>query len=310
VPAVRPAPTEPAYALSENETEPGLKRAAADVALALTTWEAGETVADIAARLPPEAGGIAGAFYQPGSWSRGRIVYPQLGGLLPDAASVMVVVEQTLGTAEGVNETVRTLDLRLRREAGEWRLEQLASTGGDEVFPPADLPALAEAVLGDPRIELPDSARWDIYAGRVSPRLLALMARLADETPYGVVTLFSGHPFEIFGTPRRSDHARGLAVDIYRIGDRRVVDDRLTGSTTHRLVAWLYDQPEIAKLGSPWAIDGFGGRSFTDALHNDHLHIAVYPDDPAGPADPAAPDAAVHDSARAASPCIACAERR
>ena len=170
------------FALSENETRPELKRVAADIALALTTWEIGDGVADIAARLPPAAGAIADAFYRPGSWSRGRIVYPQLGGLLPDAASVMVVIEQTLGTAEGASTTVRTLDLRLHRVDGGWRLAQLASTGGDEAFPPADLPAIAAAVLADPRIELPDSARWDIHAGRISPVLLEVMARLAAET--------------------------------------------------------------------------------------------------------------------------------
>lgn len=263
--------------LSLQETHPDIKSAATAAALGLCTYETDETVADIAARLPREAAPFAGSLHQPNSWSRCRIVYPQFGGLQPDSASVMVVLEQLAGSAQGVHRQVRTLDIRLRHEDGQWRFDQLASIGGDE--PPAleELPDEALAVLGDPRIELPDSARWDIIAGRASPVLLQLMTRLAERTSYGVVALSSGHPWEIFGTPRQSDHAKGLAMDIYRTGQRLVIDDRAAGSPTHEIVTWLYAQPEVARMGSPWALDGFGGRSFTDALHQDHLHVAVSP---------------------------------
>jgi hypothetical protein len=190
----------------------------------------------------------------------------------------MVVLEQVMGSAEGVRHHIRTLDIRLRRQDGHWRFDQLPSIGGDELTSMTELPTEALAVLGDPRIELPDSARWDIIAGRVSPALLRLMARLAEQTSYSVVTLSSGHPWEIFGTPRQSDHTKGLAMDIYRTGDTLVIDDRAADSSTYEIATWLYAQPEVARMGSPWALDGFGGRSFTDALHQDHLHIATSPD--------------------------------
>ncbi len=73
------------------------------------------------------------------------------------------------------------------------------------------------------------------------------MARMAEETPFGVATLATGHAWEIFGTPRQSDHSRGLAVDLYRIGDTQVINDRAPASATHDLVVWLYDQPEVAQ---------------------------------------------------------------
>jgi hypothetical protein len=206
------------------------------------------------------------------------MVYPQLGGLASDRASVMVVVEQRTGTAPTLDTEVRTLNVEVRRVGSQWRFERLISAGGAPVRPTAALSEVALAVLADPRIELPDSARWDIAAGLVSEDLLNLMARLAERTAFGVVTLSAGHSWEIYGTPRQSDHARGLAVDIYRLGERLVIDDRTPGSTTHSLVTWLYDQPEVARMGSPWALDGFGGRSFTDPLHQDHLHIAVWPE--------------------------------
>ena len=135
----------------------------------------------------------------------------------------------------------------------------------------------ALAVLNDPRIEMPDSARWDILSGAIAPNLLRIMARLAERTPYGVTTLSQGHPYEVFGTDKQSDHTRGRAVDIYRLGDTLVIDDRAEGSMTYKTVQWLYDQPEIRQIGSPWALDGYGGKSFRDRLHQDHLHIAANP---------------------------------
>jgi NAD(P)H-flavin reductase len=79
----------------------------------------------------------------------------------------------------------------------------------------------------------------------------------------------------VFGTDRQSDHTRGRAVDIYRLDQTLVIDDRAEGSFTHQIVKWLYDQPEIRQIGSPWRLEGPRGRSFTDRLHQDHLHVAV-----------------------------------
>ena len=31
----------------------------------------------------------------------------------------------------------------------------------------------------------------------------------------------------------------------------------------------------VSEVGSPWALDGYGGRSFTDDVHLDHVHIGV-----------------------------------
>lgn len=278
-PSTVEAPQSAPLVLSPNETHPNAKALASRVALAVTTYEPHESVSDLAARLdfadPQAAAQMAALFHVPGSWSRGRIVYPQLGGLTDDRVSVMVVVEQMIGLPDGVLVASRTLDVRLALSGGSWRFERLASAGGTPLPPPQTLSPEAQAVLSDPRIEMPDSARWDIYSGLISPSLLAVMARLADIAPYGVVTLSEGHPYEVFGTPRQSDHSRGRAVDIYRVGDRLVIDDRAQGSLTYRVVEWALAQPEIRQVGSPWRFEGPPGRSFTDRLHLDHLHIAV-----------------------------------
>jgi hypothetical protein len=276
---VPPRPHVP-FELSDGELEAFVKRFATDVALTLTTYDAGDDIRDIVARFPLASNeavveDAVRSLHHPASWSRGRIVYPQFGGLLPEQASVMVVVEQQIGSVAGIRTETRTLDVRVSLREGDWHFERLASHGGDPVPRPETLTPEARAVLDNPRIELPDSARWDVYAGLVSPALLEVMARAAEEWPLGVIVFHSGHPWHIFGTYRMSDHSRGIAVDVHRIGDRLVIDDRAEGSTTHRFVKWLFEQPDVAVIGSPWALDGFGGRSFTDLLHQDHIHIAV-----------------------------------
>ncbi len=205
------------------------------------------------------------------------MIYPQLGGLGDTRASVMVVTQQMVGTDAGVRVFIRTLDVRLALEGGKWRFASVQSDGGTQVLPSGPVSPEALAVLNDPRIEMPDSARWDILSGAIAPNLLRIMARLAERTPYGVTTLSQGHPYEVFGTDKQSDHTRGRAVDIYRLGDTLVIDDRAEGSMTYKTVQWLYDQPEIRQIGSPWALDGYGGKSFSDRLHQDHLHIAANP---------------------------------
>ncbi|WP_052668152.1 hypothetical protein [Nitriliruptor alkaliphilus] len=285
-PPVSPPPApEPAaaYELADGETGPAAKRAAADLAQGLTTYEPDESFGEVVARVtddPELARRLEAAgrdLHHEGAWSRGEIVYPQLGGLEDDASAVITVVRQQVGHPDGsTTDHTRTLDIRVDLTAdGQWRVSELASAGGHPVPRPDDLSAEAAAVLDDDRIELPDTARWDIHRGAVDDTLLALMARIAERTPYGVVVLETGHSREVFGTDRTSRHAEGRAVDIHRLGDSLVIDDRARGSATHELVEWLYEQPELSEVGSPWALDGFGGRSFTDELHQDHLHVGV-----------------------------------
>lgn len=279
-----PAPDpHPPFVLSADEAVPNGKRFAADIVQALLTYEPADTARDVVAEVAP-AGLVEGittqfeSVHRPGSWSRGRIVYPQLGGFADDRTSVMVVAEKTWGTPEGdVRVETRTFDVRLVTVGGRWELEAIPSFGGAPVPRPDDLSEAAVAVLDDDRIELPDSARWDIHAGLTAESLLELMVAMAERTPYGVIVLETGHPFEVFGTDRVSRHMAGLAVDLYRLDGPKVIDDRADGSDTHEFVRWLFDRDDVRVIGSPWALDGFGGRSFTDLVHQDHLHIESVP---------------------------------
>jgi hypothetical protein len=277
-----PPDPSPPYTPSDAETHPRAKALGALVAQTLTTADPGEPLDAIVERATEgraSADDVEAAqpLHHPDGWSRGEVLYPQFGGLTADRCSIMAVTRQTRGHPDGsIDEVVRTLDVRLRIVDGSWTFESLASAGGTPVARPPDLHEAAALVLDDPRIELPDSARWDIHRGATSPALLALLARLADETGgFAVCVLESGHPVNVFGTDRLSDHTRGRAADLHAIAGQLVIEDRQQGSGTDRAVGWLYDDPVRPVVGSPWALDGFGGRSFTDAVHQDHLHVAV-----------------------------------
>ncbi len=270
------------YVVPLTEAEPEAKQLAADIAYALTTYGVAD---DHAVRLEAlgSRSGIdlltvaSQPLIFPDSWSRGEVIYPQLGGLKNDRASVMVVTRQTVGSGgEVAFSVVRTLDIRLIRGESGWEFDALNSAGG--TFDRLEDLALAHEVARDPRIQMPDSARIDIISGLVSPVLLGVMAELADQTTYSITVLATGHPHNVFETDRQSDHTAGLAVDIDRIGGVRVIDDRLPDSVTRTLVEWLLDHPEVRQVGGPWDLDGSESRrSFTDPVHQDHIHLAVNP---------------------------------
>jgi hypothetical protein len=277
-----PPEPSPPYEVSANETHPNAKAAGAAVVQALLTYEDDESLDAIVGRATDgraDAADVEAAeeIFHEDAWSRGEVVYPQFGGLAGDRCSIMAVARQTVGLPDGTELVeVRTLDVRLRVVGGLWTFERLASAGGAPVERPDDLDEHARAVLDDERIELPDTARWDIHRGAISSGLLQAMSRMADVSGgYAVNVLDTGHPTHVFGTDRISDHTRGRAVDIHEIGGRLVIDDRQDGSHTQQVVQELYDSPDNPILGSPWALDAFGGRSFTDPVHQDHLHLAV-----------------------------------
>jgi hypothetical protein len=275
-----PPPPGPRYEVPATEASPEVKQLAVDIAYHLTTYEGAD---DHPARLAvlDSRGGLeplleaSAPLTSAGKWSRGRVIYPQLGGLRNGRASVMVVTEQVVGSGpESEFSVVRTLDLRFVEDDDGWKFDYLSSAGG--AFDDLEALVVAHEVAADPRIEMPDSARLDILSGLVSPQLLEVMADLADQTPYGVTVFATGHPHNVFETDRQSHHTIGLAVDIYRIGDRNVNSDLDEGSETWKTVAWLYANSDVRQVGSPWDLDGTrNSRSFTDEVHLDHIHLAV-----------------------------------
>ncbi len=268
----------PPYSPPVTEVSREGKRVAGRVAQALTTYEAGATPQAVARRVGSgvDVASLAEMLESvvlPDVRATGNVVYPQMGGLTADAMSVMVVVRQRRESDDrDASSETRTFDVRLRLAGGRWRFAELASVGGTAAERPSELPPAARAVVDNPRIELPDSARWDIYRGEIDDALLQAMADAAERVPYSVAVLKSGHPYEVFGATHPSAHTAGYAVDVYAVDGTDVVEQRSTGSPAYRLASTLYAEG-VAQIGSPWILGTGAPTSFSDAVHQDHLHI-------------------------------------
>lgn len=261
----------------------GLKRKAGRLVQELTTYSDSESWGAVVERVSERFDVAPGALvkgkfvFLPGTSSAGEIVYPQLGGLAlatePPTASVMVLVGQKLDGSLTA-EVSRTVDVRMVLDDERWRIASVESAGGATTEPREELSLVARSVLENPRIELADSARWDIYRGEIDDRLLQLMTRLARDHTYSVTVLKSGHPPNVYGTAQVSNHTEGRAVDIWKVDGRPVVSQRVdANSAAYHATQDVFDRGDVPEIGSPWDLDAGGSRSFTNDVHLDHLHF-------------------------------------
>ncbi|MEJ5886877.1 hypothetical protein WDZ16_00245 [Pseudokineococcus marinus] len=212
-----------------------------------------------------------------------EVVYPQYGGLTADAASVMVVARQERRGRQGeASQHGATLDVRLSPSPdGAWRVTA--------VQPPAPRPAgaapspLALEVLASPRVELPEDAAADVRAGAVGDEALAVLLGLAAAHEVAVSVARTGHPAEVFGTDRLSNHTRGRALDVWRVDGRLVVDPASLDVVEAAMRA--AGAAGATEVGGPVDLDGPAGPAFfSDDLHADHLHLGLTEgEEPIGP---------------------------
>lgn len=284
--AAEPPPHAEPWEPTANEPQPDAKRMGALVAHLITNYEADSSLADVLATLPPASliDGLVSevdVVHHPGLWSRGTLEYVQNGGHLNGRISLIVVIRQDIGfagTSESQHTETRVMEVRLARDAAnEWSLETIATTGGVPAERPADLSDVASAVVDHDRIDLPDTAAWDIYRGFIDRQLLQVMLDIAERTPYSVVVMQTGHSYNVFGTERVSNHSVGRAVDIYKLETDVVVDSHDTSSAFHALAEWIVARHDIREFGSPWRFPDAVAHTFTNEVHHDHLHIGVNP---------------------------------
>lgn len=199
-----------------------------------------------------------------------RVVYPQFGGLLPDRACVMVVARQEWMSGGALRGSDVTVDVRLDRRAGTWRVDAMRVHSRRTSGASPDGAQLLRAR----GLEIPGAAAADVEAGRVSPRLRLLLRNLAREHRLSVSVFASGHPYEVFGTDGPSNHTYGRAVDIWAVDGRPVVS---MAPGDQVLVRVLRRARELGsdEVGGPVDLDGPGGVHFANALHHDHIHIGL-----------------------------------
>ncbi|MTD47540.1 hypothetical protein GKE82_25380 [Conexibacter sp. W3-3-2] len=277
--AVEPLPRFAPYAVGAGETFPNARQLAGRAAQTVLTYPGGTTPQDLASRLPLE--GTAGAelvstidsSLDLERSSAAEVIYAQMSGTTETSFGAMVVVRQLLQSEDGRRRAItRTVDVRLTRTDGPWKLAEVASLGGKPLDRPSGLSAAARAVLDDERITLPDSARWDIFRGKVDDALLEELSRTARRHRFSVAVLSSGHPRNVWQTDRRSAHSGGLAADIYSVDGMLVIRQRQDGSAAFAL-AKAFATAGARQVGSPWDFDGPGRASFTDEVHQDHVHV-------------------------------------
>ncbi|WP_299037712.1 hypothetical protein [uncultured Pseudokineococcus sp.] len=297
-----PAPWEP----GPGEVQPEVKTAAARAVEVAGTWDEAATAAaggspsggdgesllerlDAAGLLAPDVDRAAlaaalGPLASPASAAAAaEVLYPQYGGLTARAASVMVAARQELrGPRGAASSRGTTLDVRLAPSPdGDWRVTGVVPAAPR---PPDGAPsALGEQVLASPRVELPEDAAADVRQGVVADDALAVLLRLAEQHEVAVSVFRTGHPAEVFGTDRLSNHTRGRAVDVWRLDGRLVVDPAARGVAVAAMRA--AGAAGATEVGGPVDLDaGPGGGFFSDALHADHLHIGLTPgEEPIGP---------------------------
>ncbi|SDT71527.1 hypothetical protein [Jiangella sp. DSM 45060] len=275
-PAVPALPASVPWQPGAAEISPEVKVAAARVLEALGTVPGGVAVVPAADRLTaagadPALAATAGPLLPPAAPAVARIVYPQYGGLESSTASIMAVVRQTWADGTTLRERVVTAEVRLRRSGGAWTVAELR--------PVAPAPEAAAALTGPAaelaaggRVQLPEAAVADLAAGVVDARVVAALLELAGTYRLAVSVFRAGHPENVFGTGRTSNHTRGRAVDIWAVDDRPVVsmakDEPFLLDFLAAVRATGSDE-----IGGPVDPDGPGGQHFADDLHRDHVHL-------------------------------------
>ncbi|MFI9363440.1 hypothetical protein ACIG5E_20640 [Kitasatospora sp. NPDC053057] len=276
-PTPTPLPNPPLWQPGPGEIQPDVKRRAVELVAALGAWppggQGGEAArARVAALgLPPGLADQAGRLAPAAAEASLEVIDAQYGGILADSASVLVVCRQWTRQPDGsVAPGGITVDVRLSRAEPRWNVTDLHP--GDP-GPPAASPSPAVAkVLAEPRIELPPEAAADLLSGNVHDTVPTAMLRLAGPYTLSVSVVRSGHPLDVFGTNRPSDHPLGRAFDVWRIDGRAVVDP----ATPRQLIESFMRDAAAAgsyNVGGPVAIAGVGNQFFTDDTHHDHVHI-------------------------------------
>ncbi|NLT56984.1 MAG: hypothetical protein GXX79_20975 [Actinomycetales bacterium] len=272
-------PDPPVFRLHPGEVEPACKRAAVSALRAAFTWDPptdGGSVRAVGAALPARSAHLARdlkSLLTPAAASRLAIVYPQYGGLAADrrTASVMVSAERTY-LAEAGGEVRRrgfTVDVRLNRTASGWRVTRVRVPRVPERR--SELPRATRRLLGEENLVLPSAARADLAGGLVDPRVVALLTVLCRRWKLSVQEFQAGHPVNVFGTERMSNHTRGRAVDVWAIDGIPVIAQSRSAWRAVMRAAHEFGADEI---GGPRDLDGVPGRPyFSDHVHQDHLHL-------------------------------------
>lgn len=259
------------------EIDPEVKQRAVRLIEAIGAWPSGKGgTAAAKARvtalgLPAGLVDRAGPLLPSADAAALQVLVAQYGGILTDSASVLVVCRQWTRHGGRITAGGTTVDVRLVRTGSGWTVTALhPAQPGAAVASPS---TAVRKVLADTRIALPPAAEADLRSGRVHDSVLDAMLRLSGTYRMDVSVVRSGHPLDVFGTTRPSDHPRGRAFDVWWIDGRAVVDP----ATPRTLIEHFMRDAAAAgsyNVGGPVLLTGGApGQFFSDNTHHDHVHI-------------------------------------
>lgn len=270
-------PVTAAWQPSPGDVDPAVKQTAARLVEALGSWEqpagggitaAGRRIAALGhdSALAKQAWPLLGA----GTSAAIRVMFAQYGGILSSSASVMVICRQWRIASNGLLVPGgTTVDVRLTADRPHWRVTALHPARPGP--PAAPLSASAERVLNDHRIGLPPAAYADVASGRVHDSVLNAMLRLATRYRIDVSVIRSGHPIDVFGTDRESDHPQGRAFDTWGVNGRAIVDPTTPRALVTDYMSACRDAGSY-NVGGPYWLPGPGNQFFSNPTHHDHVH--------------------------------------
>jgi cell wall-associated NlpC family hydrolase len=171
--------------------------------------------------------------------------------------------------------------------------------------------AEALALLENEKVVLDEVGVADVKAGRIDPRIIAVLTKLSAEHEITVSCMCSDHSKFTSGGSI-SNHHYGRGLDIAAIDGVPVNASNFDAREIAMELQELDSAIRPNEIGTPWAISGPG--YFTDAGHQDHLHVGfkeqITPDwtPPADLTASAPPAAAAAAAAPGAAPAPAVPE--
>ena len=136
-----------------------------------------------------------------------------------------------------------------------------------------------EALLNNENVTFEPAGIEDLKAGRIDPRVVAVLTEVSKNRDLVVTCTSSDHPLNTAGGSI-SNHYYGRGIDIGSVDGKPVNAGNAAAREVAEELAKLDPRIRPTEIGSPWALPG--AAYFTDGDHQDHLHVAF--DDPI-PAD-------------------------
>jgi hypothetical protein len=127
------------------------------------------------------------------------------------------------------------------------------------------------ALLTNQNVVLDADGVADLRAGRIDPRIVAVLTKLAEAHRITVSAMCSDHPKFTSGASISNNYL-GRGADIAAIGGLPVNVHNATAREVATGLSSLHPSYRPDEIGTPWAIAGPG--YFTDAAHQEMIHVA------------------------------------